>query len=191
MEIRTYQITCYVCPRCDERAVFDAAAGQVVRHDCGWGGIVTAILGTHGFCLDEREGAKPSSGAVSLHAELSQPSSKPFDFASVREPIEQLAKLNLEDIRAASGLLMPVYLSGIKITKTGERLRRIHEICLNPADGADHGELTAWRLAELQSKGEKAELMTLFTDRGAAVLLVKRGDGSIEDVSNELRKRRK
>lgn len=193
MEIRTYQITCYVCPRCDKRGVFESVAGQVVRHECGWGGMVTAILGTHSFCVDERAATgDPSSAAraVSLHAEVLGVQRGDYDLSPTKAALELLADRNIQEIKEAGGWLAPVYLSGIKPEKRGDgSLRSITQIV--SAGSANHDELTAWRLAELRTKGERAEPLILFTDRGAAVLLVKRVDGAIEDVSNELQRRSK
>jgi hypothetical protein len=52
MEIQTFQVTRFYCPKCCELAPMDVDVGQTLRHSCGWGGMITALFRGHGFCID-------------------------------------------------------------------------------------------------------------------------------------------
>lgn len=55
MEIQTFQVTRFYCPKCCELASMDLDVGQTLRHSCGWGGMITALFRGHGFCIDAPE----------------------------------------------------------------------------------------------------------------------------------------
>lgn len=93
------------------------------------------------------------------------------------------------DLAAAkSGVFPPIYASGVRYRREPKEIREEWKtIPVVLADGhGDCEDLACWRAAELAAAGEHAVPHIYRTGSGGYHVVVRRGDGSLEDPSAKL-----
>lgn len=173
VEIPCFFVNTFSCPECGSRGVIDVDVGRTLRHDCGWGGLVTTVLPGAHFCI---EVDPVSQWITSLEMSLD-------DQATA---IRKLVDLNLEFLKKYRP--PSLFLTGIRYgINQSEARRGISELL--GAASADEDELVAWRVAELRQRGRHADVRILWNDRGVPIVFVQLGDGTMELVSEMLKAR--
>jgi hypothetical protein len=185
-EIRTYNVLFCDCPECGSRLNLEEAyVGREVNHTCGMRAEVTAILNGHAICLkvtceaweiNERPTAVPPPSPLPKIDVAVDPAR---DTSSMLGAIHALTALNREYLK--KNPVPTVMLADVRVKTHHSEARRPIPTLLRDKT-ADADELAAWRLAELQERGEKASCRVLWSDRGFPLVLLQRQNGSIEIV---------
>ncbi len=109
---------------------------------------------------------------------------------TVRSLLQALVMVNRIALRS-DPRIPPLYSSGVRYIREPKGRETFRDLYVTIANkGGDCAHLAAWRVAELQETGENATIRIswVVTRRGPRVfhVLVRRGDGSIEDPSKLL-----
>ena len=98
--------------------------------------------------------------------------------------LKQLVRFNRYQLEHSDEIIPPLYRSRVRYQREiGEQWQTIKEVLANGY--GDCEDLAAWRVAELQSAGERAQIRLTRRGRIWHVTVV-RGDGRFEDPSRIL-----